>query len=76
MGLMGNNGVKIKSNLYPTQINTHEPPALQKNLKEMANQGVDCCVMEVSSQGLDMSRVIGCHFKMGIFTNLTQDHLD
>ncbi|GGP12014.1 UDP-N-acetylmuramoyl-L-alanyl-D-glutamate--2,6-diaminopimelate ligase [Oceanobacillus neutriphilus] len=76
MGLMGNNGVKIKDKLYPVQINTHEPPALQKNLREMTDQEVDCCVMEVSSQGLDMGRVIGCHFKMGIFTNLTQDHLD
>lgn len=76
MGLMGNNGVKIKNKSYPVQINTHEPPALQKNLREMADQGVDCCVMEVSSQGLDMGRVIGCQFNMGIFTNLTQDHLD
>lgn len=76
MGLMGNNGVKIKDKLNPVQINTHEPPALQKNLREMADQGVDCCVMEVSSQGLDMGRAIGCHFKIGIFTNLTQDHLD
>lgn len=73
---MGNNGVKIKDKLNPVQINTHEPPALQKNLREMADQGVDCCVMEVSCQGLDMSRVIGCRFKVGIFTNLTQDHID
>lgn len=76
MGLMGNNGVKIKDKLNPVHINTHEPPALQKNLREMADQGVDCCVMEVSCQGLDMSRVIGCRFKVGIFTNLTQDHID
>ncbi|WP_133579912.1 UDP-N-acetylmuramoyl-L-alanyl-D-glutamate--2,6-diaminopimelate ligase [Aureibacillus halotolerans] len=76
MGLMGNNGMKINGTFYPTDINTQEPPVLQKNLRQMVNQNVDCCVMEVSSQGLDMARVVGCHFTVGIFTNLTQDHLD
>jgi UDP-N-acetylmuramoyl-L-alanyl-D-glutamate--2,6-diaminopimelate ligase len=32
--------------------------------------------MEVSSQGLDMKRVLGCNFRTAVFTNLTQDHLD
>ncbi len=32
--------------------------------------------MEVTSQGLHMERVKGCNFKIAVFTNLTQDHLD
>ncbi|KQL53553.1 UDP-N-acetylmuramoylalanyl-D-glutamate--2,6-diaminopimelate ligase [Heyndrickxia shackletonii] len=75
-GLMGNNGVKINHNVYPTDINTQEPPILQRHLRKMAEVNTEYCVMEVSSQGLDMGRVLGCHFQTAIFTNLTQDHLD
>lgn len=75
-GLMGNNGVKVNSKWYPTDINTQEPPTLQRNLQMMKNQNADYCVMEVTSQGLHMERVKGCNFKIAVFTNLTQDHLD
>lgn len=75
-GLMGNNGVKVGSKWYPTDINTQEPPTLQRNLQMMKYQNVDYCVMEVTSQGLHMERVKGCNFKTAVFTNLTQDHLD
>lgn len=75
-GLMGNNGIKINGAMFPTDINTQEPPILQQNLRKMRNTNAEYCVMEVSSQGLDMNRVIGCNFRTAIFTNLTQDHLD
>jgi len=75
-GLMGNNGMKINEKIYPTDINTQEPPILQKNLRKMTEYLTDYCVMEVSSQGLDMKRVMGCNFRTAVFTNLTQDHLD
>lgn len=75
-GLMGNNGIKINKQLYQTDINTQEPPILQQNLRKMRDYNTDYCIMEVTSQGLDMGRVVGCRFKTAIFTNLTQDHLD
>jgi UDP-N-acetylmuramoyl-L-alanyl-D-glutamate--2,6-diaminopimelate ligase len=75
-GLMGNNGIKINNQLLPTDINTQEPPVLQRNLREMRDHNTDYCVMEVTSQGLDMGRVQGCNFRTAVFTNLTQDHLD
>ena len=75
-GLMGNNGVKINNVLYPTDINTQEPPILQRNLRKMRDYQTKYCVMEVTSQGIDMGRVLGCDFKIAVFTNLTQDHLD
>ncbi|MRB19588.1 UDP-N-acetylmuramoylalanyl-D-glutamate--2,6-diaminopimelate ligase [Bacillus thuringiensis] len=75
-GLMGNNGVKVGSKWYSTDINTQEPPTLQRNLQMMKNQNADYCVMEVTSQGLHMERVKECNFKIAVFTNLTQDHLD
>ncbi|MGM7684169.1 UDP-N-acetylmuramoyl-L-alanyl-D-glutamate--2,6-diaminopimelate ligase [Cytobacillus sp. Hm23] len=75
-GLMGNNGTKINGKVVPSDINTQEAPVLQHNLRRMRDCDTDYCVMEVTSQGLDMNRVLGCNFRTAIFTNLTQDHLD
>lgn len=75
-GRMGNTGTKIGPALAPTEINTQDPPQLQAHLRQMANASCDYCVMEVSSQGLHMGRVLGCDFRTAVFTNMTQDHLD
>ncbi len=55
---------------------TPESLDLQMSLREMRSRGADTVVMEVSSHGLQLGRVDGCRFKVGAFTNLTQDHLD
>jgi UDP-N-acetylmuramoyl-L-alanyl-D-glutamate--2,6-diaminopimelate ligase len=54
------------------------PDTLELNaiLREMADRAADTVVMEVSSHALELKKVDGTHFKVGIFTNLTQDHLD
>lgn len=49
---------------------------LQQMFAQMADAGCDYAVMEISSHALDQGRVEGCVFDAGIFTNLTQDHLD
>lgn len=76
-GLMGNIHVKIGSRYIPNSMtNTQEALELQRILREMADEGTDYCIMEASSHGLELGRVKGCRFRTGIFTNLTQDHLD
>jgi UDP-N-acetylmuramoyl-L-alanyl-D-glutamate--2,6-diaminopimelate ligase len=75
-GLMGNMGTLIAGTLHPTTLNTQTPDTLQANLRRMREHDADYAVMEVSSQGLDMGRVLGCDFHTAVFTNLTQDHLD
>lgn len=75
-GLMGNIGTKIGDTLLETDINTQEPPVLQSNLRRMADAGCTYAVMEVTSQGLDTGRVLGCEFRTAVLTNITQDHLD
>ncbi|MBE6149433.1 MAG: UDP-N-acetylmuramoyl-L-alanyl-D-glutamate--2,6-diaminopimelate ligase [Firmicutes bacterium] len=45
-------------------------------LLECKDKNIEYVVMEASSQGLDMERLSGLQFKYGVFTNLTQDHLD
>ncbi|RLB85047.1 MAG: UDP-N-acetylmuramoyl-L-alanyl-D-glutamate--2,6-diaminopimelate ligase, partial [Deltaproteobacteria bacterium] len=49
---------------------------LQKTLFNMKQAGVTHVIMEVSSHGLDQHRVDACEFDAGVYTNLTQDHLD
>jgi UDP-N-acetylmuramoyl-L-alanyl-D-glutamate--2,6-diaminopimelate ligase len=49
---------------------------LQQLLGEMKRAGVKYVVMEVSSHALVQRRVKGCHFDVGVFTNLSPEHLD
>jgi UDP-N-acetylmuramoyl-L-alanyl-D-glutamate--2,6-diaminopimelate ligase len=49
---------------------------LQQQLAKAMNAGCDTGVMEVSSHALHQGRVLSCAFEVGVFTNLTQDHLD
>lgn len=55
---------------------TPGPYELQQLLREMRSSGVTDVVMEVSSHALQQGRVKGCHFDVGVFTNLGRDHLD
>ncbi len=55
---------------------TPESYELQRLLREMRSSGVTDVVMEVSSHALEQGRVRGCHFDVGVFTNLSREHLD
>lgn len=55
---------------------TPEAPDLQSMLRDMLNQGVTHCLMEVSSHSLDLKRVWGTSFDVAVFTNLSGEHLD
>lgn len=76
VGLIGTNQNMIGSEVLPTERTTPESYELQKLLRDMADAGCTHVVMEVSSHSLALSRVAGLHFEVGLFTNLTQDHLD
>ena len=76
VGLIGTNGNMIGSEFIHTERTTPESYELQKLLREMADAGCTHVVMEVSSHSLVLHRVATLHFAVGIFTNLTQDHLD
>lgn len=55
---------------------TGSPIDIQKFMKDAVDSGCSHFVMEVSSHALSQHRVTGIDFNLGIFTNLTQDHLD
>jgi UDP-N-acetylmuramoyl-L-alanyl-D-glutamate--2,6-diaminopimelate ligase len=75
-GLMGTIQMKIGTVYTEMERTTQEAADLQRHLRTMRDHGTDYCIMEVSSHALELGRVKGVHFRTGIFTNLTQDHLD
>ncbi len=76
VGLMGTIKVSFADRERPALITTPESADLQKYLSEMVQSGVSHVVFEVSSHALALSRVVGCTFDIGIFTNLGREHLD
>ncbi|MBR4554325.1 MAG: UDP-N-acetylmuramoyl-L-alanyl-D-glutamate--2,6-diaminopimelate ligase [Ruminococcus sp.] len=76
VGLIGTCQNEIGSTLIPTTMTTPEPYELFALFRRMADEGCEYVVMEASSQGLEQKRLGPCEFAVGIFTNLTQDHLD
>ena len=76
VGLIGTNQNMIGEEVIPTERTTPESFEVQRLFRRMADAGCTHVVMEVSSHALCEDRVHGVHFDLGIFTNLTQDHLD
>lgn len=76
VGLIGTNGNMIGNEVIPTERTTPESRDLQELFRHMVDRGCTHAVMEVSSHALDQGRVDGTSFDVGVFTNLTQDHLD
>ncbi len=76
VGLIGTLGALINGKALPLERTTPESADLQRLFADMGAQGVRHAVMEVSSQGIEQNRTAQCAFDCGVFTNLTQDHLD
>ncbi|MFP4661161.1 MAG: UDP-N-acetylmuramoyl-L-alanyl-D-glutamate--2,6-diaminopimelate ligase [Halanaerobiales bacterium] len=75
-GLIGTIKNIIADKTLPATRTTPESLDLYSLYKKMLDAGLSKVVMEVSSHALDLKRVINMQFKVGIFTNITQDHLD
>jgi UDP-N-acetylmuramoyl-L-alanyl-D-glutamate--2,6-diaminopimelate ligase len=75
-GVLGTIGCRIGTKMVPVGHTTPEAPDLQALLRQMVEAEVRAASMEVSSHALALGRTLGCEFDVGVFTNLTQDHLD
>ncbi|SCX88862.1 UDP-N-acetylmuramoyl-L-alanyl-D-glutamate--2,6-diaminopimelate ligase [Alkaliphilus peptidifermentans] len=75
-GLIGTIATWIDNEKIDAVRTTPEANDLQYLLNRMVDAKLDSCIMEVSSHSLELGRVEGVDFKVGIFTNLTPDHLD
>lgn len=76
VGVLGTVNYRYGTTIVPAPNTTPESFEMQRILREMVDNGVTHCIAEVSSHAIDLKRVDDCSFDMGIFTNLTQDHLD
>jgi len=75
-GVLGTVNYRYNDKIYPAPNTTPESYDLQKILRAMADDHVTHAVAEVSSHAVDLKRVDDCDFDLGVFTNLTRDHLD
>jgi UDP-N-acetylmuramoyl-L-alanyl-D-glutamate--2,6-diaminopimelate ligase len=75
-GLIGTVATFTGEKTLPSQYTTPQALELHEILAQMISQGNDYVVMEVSSHALALDRVFGIPFELGIFTNLSSDHLD
>ncbi|HHY42378.1 MAG TPA: UDP-N-acetylmuramoyl-L-alanyl-D-glutamate--2,6-diaminopimelate ligase [Thermoanaerobacterales bacterium] len=75
-GVIGTIRNIIKDRELPTSFTTPGSLKLNELFSQMVEQNVEYVVMEVSSHSLKLHRVEGLTFEVGVFTNLTQDHLD
>ena len=76
VGLVGTIGYMVGENTIPAQHTTPEALELNALLSAMTAKRCTAAVMEVSSHSLALHRVEGLDFRVAVFTNLTQDHLD
>lgn len=76
VGLLGTIANYIGDKKLHADRTTPESLEMHSLFNDMVKDSVDYCVMEVSSHSLYLNRVYGIEFQEGLFTNLTQDHLD
>ena len=75
-GIIGTMGMVIDGVVAASDRTTPEAPELQRVLRTMLERGREYVAVEVASHALALERVTGCGFTVGVFTNLTRDHLD
>ncbi|MFK5879663.1 MAG: UDP-N-acetylmuramoyl-L-alanyl-D-glutamate--2,6-diaminopimelate ligase [Flavobacteriaceae bacterium] len=76
VGLLSTVKIMVDETAFAATHTTPDSVSINHYLQDMVKANVDYCFMEVSSHGIHQKRTEGLHFTGGIFTNLTQDHLD
>jgi len=75
-GTIGTLGYSIENERFISNLTTPDSIRLQQIFRQMADRQVETTAMEVSSHSLALHRVDDVHFQVGVFTNISQDHLD
>lgn len=75
-GLISTVENRINDKVLPSTHTTPDPVQLNALLAQMVEARCTHCFMEVSSHAVHQQRIVGLEFAMGVFTNITHDHLD
>ena len=75
-GLISTVNIRVLHKTYPSTHTTPDALRINEVLHEMVSHGCTHVFMEVSSHALDQNRTAGLTFKVGVFTNISRDHLD
>ncbi len=75
-GIIGTVGFGSSDSITATDHTSPAAPELFRILAGFASDGCKSAVMEVSSHGAVQGRINGLEFEVGVFTNITRDHLD
>ncbi len=75
-GVMGTVDHHCGQKIWPSSLTTPDAVTFHRRVREFIDFGAKACVFEISSHALDQKRVEQAQLDVGIFTNLTQDHLD
>jgi UDP-N-acetylmuramoyl-L-alanyl-D-glutamate--2,6-diaminopimelate ligase len=75
-GVLGTVNYRYNNKTYSAPNTTPESYELQRILRDMADAGITHVIAEVSSHAIDLKRVDDCDFDLGVFTNLSHEHLD
>ena len=76
VGVIGTLGAKYNGKVEETGFTTPDPYILHSLLKKMKSAGIEYVVMEASAHALELNKLDGITFEVGILTNITEDHLD
>lgn len=76
IGLIGTMGTIINNRHFENKKYDSRIVKFTGHFFKMVDEGIEDCIMEVSSHALDLNRVAYCDFNTAIFTNLTPDHLE
>jgi UDP-N-acetylmuramoyl-L-alanyl-D-glutamate--2,6-diaminopimelate ligase len=76
VGLLSTVKILVGTKEYKATHTTPDSITINQYLKEMVDEGIEYCFMEVSSHGIHQKRTEGLQFAGGVFTNLSHDHLD
>ncbi|MDR0836804.1 MAG: UDP-N-acetylmuramoyl-L-alanyl-D-glutamate--2,6-diaminopimelate ligase [Propionibacteriaceae bacterium] len=75
VGLIGSNGIYYDDVWIKLLNTTPEPVKLHETLRNMVDAGVEYCIIEATSQGFMMHRTDGIEFDLGVYTNISPDHI-
>ena len=75
-GTIGTLGMRLDQQPTETRNTTPDCLALHRQLRQWRDDGVECVTLEASSHALDQGRLDGLAVDVGVFTNLSRDHLD